>query len=151
MYKFALLPVLLFASLAFAVAQAKMLVNVDKHGIALKGHDPVAYFTQGKPVKGFADFVSEFGGAKYRFSSEENKKLFDADPAKYAPQFGGYCGYAVSKGYTAEIDPEAFIIMDGRLILQYSKSVLKTWEKDAQGYLSRADANWLKVVESEGK
>jgi YHS domain-containing protein len=143
----------LLLSLLMAVnASAKTLVNTDRDGIALSGYDPVAYFTQGQPVRGQADFTSTHAGAIYRFASAENKASFDAQPAKYAPAFGGFCGYAASRGYTAKIDPEAFLITsDGRLVLQYDRSVLARWNKDPEGHLKKADANWPAIVEKHGK
>ncbi len=143
------------AALVFSLVAAgrgeKILVNVDSHGVGAHGYDVVAYFTDNKAVEGKREFASGYKGVRYLFANAEHKKLFDAEPAKYAPQFGGYCGYAVSNNDTADIDPEAFVIMDGRLILQYSKSILEKWNKDPKGYLARADANWPKVVESQGK
>ena len=143
--------VLLIASVASAQENPKHYLNVDKHGLALQGYDPVGYFTQNKAVPGDEKLTSSLHGATYRFATAENKALFDADPAKYEPQFGGFCGYAVSKGYTAKIDPEAFIIQDGRLILQYSKSVLKKWNEDPANRLKSADSNWPKILDKNGK
>lgn len=147
-----LLVVAALATCVAATASAgKRLVNVDRKGVGIHGYDPVAYFTVSKATKGKTDLVSEYEGVKYRFASDENKKLFDAEPAKYVPQYGGYCGYAVANNDTADIDPEAFVIQDGRLILQYSKSILAKWQGDPKAYLSKADANWPKLVESKGK
>ncbi|MEM6355700.1 MAG: YHS domain-containing (seleno)protein, partial [Pseudomonadota bacterium] len=77
-------------------------------GTAIDGTDPVAYFTEGKPVEGSSDFTHEWNGATWRFSSAENRDLFAGDPEKYAPQYGGYCAWAVAQGYTASTDPEAW-------------------------------------------
>src|SRR5690349_18893041 len=93
---------------------AKSLVNVDSDGIAIKGYDPVAYFTDDKAVKGDSKFQSSYDGAIYYFVGAEHKSAFDANPAKYTPQFGGFCAFAVSKNSTAPILPEAFQIVDGR-------------------------------------
>ena len=132
-------------------ADAKNYLNTDKNGVAIKGHDPVAYFTQSKPVKGHPELKVVHDSATYLFASQENAELFKANPAKYAPQFGGFCAYAVSKGKTADIDPAAFQIVDGRLLLQYSKSVRDTFSKDTAGNLRKADANWPGIVEKHGK
>ena len=143
---------LLFAAL-FALAMtagAQTLVNTDRSGLALQGYDPVSYFTDNAATEGSADITSTSGGATYRFASAEHKQMFDADPAKYTPQFGGYCAYAVSRGDTASIDPEAFQIVDGRLLLQYSKSILATFNKDTSANLSKADANWPKLLAERG-
>ena len=130
---------------------AKRYVNVDRRGLALQGYDPVAYFTQNKAVKGDKTIVSNYHGATYRFASQDNKSAFDADPVKYEPQFGGFCGYAVSEGHTASIDAEAFVIMDGRLILQYSRKVLGMWNEDPANRLKSADKNWPGIAEKNGK
>ena len=141
-----------FAAL-FALAMtagAQTLVNTDRSGLALQGYDPVSYFTDNAATEGSSDITSTSGGATYRFASAEHKQMFDADPAKYTPQFGGYCAYAVSRGDTASIDPEAFQIVDGRLLLQYSKSILATFNKDTSANLSKADANWPKLLAERG-
>ena len=150
MRKLALL--LLSASLATPLlAQTKTLLNLDKSGVAIQGYDLVAFFTDHKPVKGKADFASKQVGATYLFSSKEHKDLFDKEPAKYEPVFGGYCAYGVSRNTLVEIDVDAFQIVDGRLILQYSKSVRNDFNKDTQGNLAKANANWLALVEKKGK
>ncbi len=127
------------------------LVNVDAHGLALAGHDPVAYFTDGRPVPGSPEITSQHAGATYRFASAEHKALFDADPAKYAPQFGGYCAYGMSRGHTAPVEVDAFAIVDGRLLLQYNKQVREMFRKDERGNLARADKYWPRVQASGGK
>lgn len=130
---------------------AKVLVNVDKAGLALQGYDPVAYFTLGKPTKGDPKYRSEFKGAIYQFVSDEHKAMFDKDPQKYEPQFGGYCGYAASINKTASVDVEFWEIIDGRLVLQHNKKAWDLWHKDVPGNLKKADANWPGLVEKEGK
>lgn len=140
-----------FLAAAAVVAADKSLLNLDKEGVAIQGHDPVAFFTVKAPLKGKAEFTSEFHGAKYRFHSAKHQAAFDAEPAKYEPQFGGYCAYGVSKGKLVEIDPEAFQIVEGRLLLQYSKGVRDDFNEDTQGNLKKADANWPKLVEKRGK
>ncbi len=115
-------------------------------GVAIHGYDPVAYFTMSRPVEGDAAIASVLEGATFRFASAEHKALFDADPEKYAPKYGGYCAYAVSKGATATTVPEAWSIRDGRLYLNYSTGVHRTWLKDVEGNIQRADANWPGVL-----
>ncbi len=132
-------------------AADKTLLNLDKSGLAIQGHDPVAFFTEGKPVKGRAEFVRLHGGATYQFASRENLELFRKDPAKYAPAFGGYCAFGVSKNKLVEIDVEAFQIVDGRLLLQYSKGVRDDFNKDTKGNLAKADGNWPGLLEKKGK
>lgn len=123
--------------------------NLDKNGIAIQGHDPVAFFIEKKPVKGKPTLYSKSGGATYHFSSAENKAIFDAEPTKYIPQFGGFCAYGVSKGAKVKIEVDAFQIVDGRLLLQYDKSVRDTFNKDQKGLLKKADANWLSVKDKK--
>jgi YHS domain-containing protein len=149
MKKFVLLFLLLLPSLTFAAG--KSLLNVDKTGLAIKGYDPVAYFAENRPIKGNPQFVSTYNGARYQFASAANKAAFDADPAKYEPQFGGFCAYAASEGHTAKIEPEAFQVLNGRLLLQYDLDVRELFNKDPQGRLKKADANWPSLVGKYGK
>lgn len=110
--------------------------------VAIRGADPVAYFTEGRPVAGDPGITAEWGGATWRFASAANRDRFLADPAAAAPQFGGFCAWAVAHGYTAETDPEAWKIVDGRLYLNYSKDVQADWEADIPGFIAKAEANW---------
>jgi YHS domain-containing protein len=126
-------------------------LNLDKQGIAIQGYDPVAYFTQNKPVQGNPKFLSRYQGATYYFASGEDKATFDANPTKYEPSFGGFCAYGVSRNKLVEIDVEAFQIVDGRLLLQYSKGVQKDFNKDTKGNLTKADMNWSALSERKSK
>lgn len=130
--------------------QTKSLVNVDKSGIALQGYDPVAFFTEGRPVKGSPGFESKYGGARYFFASAANKALFDGSPAKYEPQFGGFCAYGVAHGKKVPVEIEAFQIVDGRLLMQYDLGIKKEFNKDPQGNLQKADKNWPGILEEQG-
>ena len=134
-----------------AFAQTKTLLNLDQSGVAIQGYDPVAFFTDHKPVKGDAKFLVKHDGAVYFFASKEHKDLFKADPAKYTPEFGGYCAYGVSRNKLVEIDVDAFQIVDGKLLLQYSKGVRDDFNKDTSGNLVKADANWVGLVNKKGK
>jgi len=134
-----------------AFAQTKSLLNLDKAGVAIQGYDPVAFFTDGKPVEGKPEFPARHNGALYYFTSKEHRDLFKADPAKYEPAFGGYCAYGVSRNKLVEIDINAFQIVDGRLLLQYSKGVRDDFNKDTKGNLGKANANWPALVEKKGK
>jgi|SRR6516162_10563433 YHS domain-containing protein len=133
------------------LAETKTLLNLDKNGLALQGFDPVGFFTQNKPVKGKPEFTSTYHGATYYFASGENKALFGKEPDKFEPAYGGFCAYGVSRNKLVEIDPEAFQIVNGRLLLQYSKGVRNDFNKDAQGNLAKANANWPGLVEKKGK
>jgi len=117
-------------------------VNRNGQGVALKGYDPVAYFEQGRPVQGSPQFSHRWMEATWWFATAEHRDLFTKDPQKYAPQFGGYCAYALSEGYTANIDPEAWKIVDGKLYLNYSRGVQKKWEEDLQRRIQAAEKNW---------
>jgi len=149
MKKLVLLLLLLGSVPAFA--QTKSLLNLDKQGVAIQGYDPVAFFTQNHPVKGRPEFESKYNGARYLFASAEDKATFDANPAKYEPQFGGFCAFAVSRGHTAPVKIEAFQIVNGRLLMQYDLGVRKDFNKDTQANLQKADANWPGLVKKDGK
>jgi YHS domain-containing protein len=128
--------------LAVVAAHAAGENNVDASGLALKGYDPVAYFSENKPVKGRTEFTAQHEGATYRFASAANRDAFAAAPAKYSPQYGGYCAFGAAGGYKAPIEPEAWTVVDGKLYLNYSQSVRRQWSADIPGYLRKADANW---------
>ncbi|MHA1546556.1 MAG: YHS domain-containing (seleno)protein [Alphaproteobacteria bacterium] len=115
-------------------------------GVAINGYDPVAYFTQEKPVAGTPAFTTSWKGATWRFSTSANQASFVKNPEKFAPQFGGYCAYAVSKGATAKTEPDAWTIVQGKLYLNYSKSVRTIWRKDVPGNIAKANANWPGVL-----
>ncbi len=132
-------------ALAPTVALAKKPVYTS-WGKAIRGYDPVAYFKQRKPVKGNAKFTHEYKGATWYFSSAENRDLFASAPSSYAPQYGGYCAYAVSKGSTASTIPQAWDIVNGKLYLNYSKSIQKTWKKKQSSYIQKANSNWPGVL-----
>jgi len=132
---------------AAAYAFAADPVNKDRDGVAIEGYDPVAYFTMDKPVKGSEQFVHRWQGAEWRFANQEHLDLFKANPEKYAPQYGGYCAYAVSKNSTASIDPDSWKIVDGKLYLNYSKRIQRRWEKDIPGYIAKADKNWPGLID----
>ena len=129
----------LYASSAFA---AQVDPVYKDGGLAIRGYDPVAYFTEQKPIRGSEQFRYSWMGATWLFASAANRDQFAANPAQYAPQYGGYCSYAVSKGHTASIAPEAWRIVDGKLYLNYSKGVQKTWQQDVPGNIHKADQNW---------
>ena len=127
---------------AFAMEPENYIVN----GYALSGYDAVAYFTLSDAVVGNDAHQSEYNGATYRFSSAEHKTMFDANPEKYAPKYGGYCAYAVSRGYTASADPEAWTVHEGRLYVNFSKSVRAIWTTRRAKNIEAADANWPAVL-----
>ena len=116
--------------------------NLDARGVAIHGHDPVAYFTEGRAVMGRAEHRATVGAATYWFASAANQQAFVADPAKYEPQYGGYCAYGVAQGAKPDIDPAAFRIVDGKLYLNLSPAVQKRWQADIPGFIDRANQNW---------
>ena len=141
------IPALLAATLVLVTSAASAIEPVfsTTFGGAIRGYDPVAYFTEGRPVEGTSAHRYEWKGAAWSFASAANRAAFEADPEKYAPRYGGYCAWAVSQGYTASIDPEAWRIVDGALYLNYSLDVQERWAKDIPGNIARAEANWPRL------
>ena len=139
------------ASLLLAAsAHAGELVNVaGASGIAVNGYDPVAFFTEKKPVHGDPAITATYEGATYLFSSEEAKALFAKDPAKYAPQFGGYCAFGVSVGALFPVDVSTWQVRDGKLYLNLNPAILEAFNKDFEGYISKADKNWPDLVKKQ--
>ena len=119
-------------------------INANFFGTAIKGYDPVAYHTLGRPVEGSKRFTYKWNGAAWRFASAEHRNLFAANPARYAPAYGGYCAYAFAQGSKVDIDPTAWKIVEGTLYLNFNKAVQKLWEQDIPGYIARADAHWAR-------
>ncbi|RZM76092.1 YHS domain-containing (seleno)protein [Leptolyngbya iicbica] len=115
--------------------------------VAIAGADPVAYFTEGAYVPGSTEFTYEWSGATWQFASAENRDTFASNPAQYAPQYGGFCAWAVSQGYTAAIDPTAWTIVDDKLYLNYDANIQSRWERDIPGNIAKADANWPAVAQ----
>ena len=145
---------IIVAAMAAACSTAEAVaLNTDESGSALKGYDAVAYFAVSNAVKGDAKYTYIWNGAKWLFSSEENMKKFMSDPEAYAPQFGGYCAYAVSEGYTADADPEAWKVVDGKLYLNYNLDVQKTWETNEAERIENGKKNWqqFKTMKPEHK
>ena len=129
-------------SLSAASFAADIDINTNGNDLAIQGYDPVAYFTQEKPTIGSNDFTATYKNAIYLFSSEQNRDLFRASPAKYAPQFGGFCAYGVTKGRKFDTDPTAWRVVDGKLYLNLNKDVQKVWLADVPGYITNANQTW---------
>ena len=137
----AVLSALFVATAAIAPAGAiEPVYSAD--GAAIHGYDPVAYFSEESAVPGKTEFAHEYGGTTWRFASAGNRDKFAAEPEKYAPQYGGYCAWAVSQGYTAPVDPDAWSIRDGKLYLNYSKLIRARWALDKDSNIAAANANW---------
>jgi YHS domain-containing protein len=120
-------------------------VNATITGLALRGFDPVAYFTDGKPVLGDYAVTSEYDGATYRFASADHKALFDKDPAKYVPQYGGFCAFGTAQGFKVDGDPMVWKIVDNKLYLNLAPPVAARWNQDIPGYIKTANTNWQKI------
>lgn len=147
---------ILFVALAFALASLALAApayadQAPVHSglfsrVAVGGYDPVAYFTEGRPVRGSSQFRITHEGYEYRFASAQNLAAFRADPSRYLPQYGGYCAWAVAHGYTAPGNPNNWRIVDGRLYLNYNDDIQQRWERDIPGFIRSADANWPAVL-----
>ena len=139
---------IIFSALT-AAAFAGGAANVDGSGVGIQGYDPVAFFTGNKPVLGQEQFHSSYHDVTYRFASAEHQQMFEKDPAKYEPQFGGYCAYGVTQGHLAPIKVDAFEIVDGRLLMGYDANAKKAFDKDQAGNLKTADHNWPGLAEQK--
>lgn len=128
--------------LAFAAAPALATENYIVEGYAVSGYDPVSYFVAGAPVKGDPDLSTTYAGATYLFASPENKAAFEADPAKYAPQYGGFCAFGLAMGRKVPGDPNVWAIEDGKLYLNINPDVQTRWQANVPGFVRGADNNW---------
>jgi YHS domain-containing protein len=125
-----------------ALADSPIAAVNTEHGLAVKGYDPVSYFTTGKPTPGLAQFSTIYKGATYRFSSAENRDRFIATPEKFVPQYGGYCAYAVSLNKIADIEPDEWAIVNDKLYLNNGFLAQSLWSLDKSGNIVRGDRNW---------
>ncbi len=119
--------------------------DVTKSTPGISGYDPVAYFTDGKPMRGSGYHVTEFDGVTYAFVSEENKERFEANPGKYVPAYGGWCAYGVAVGKKFVADPQVWKIVKGTLYLNLDRDIQSKWNKDIPGYIETANANWVEI------
>lgn len=131
------------------VLGGRALLNLDKNGIALGGYDPVSYFTDGKPVKGDKSIEGTYNGALYFFVSQEHRATFEGNPTKYAPAYGGFCGYAASVGKVRPANPRVWSVVDGQLIVQHTKGAAELWEKDVAGNKAKADKYWPLLIDAK--
>jgi len=118
----------------------------SRQAAVIGGYDVVSYFRDGRPLRGSWRNAVMWKGSTWQFASAEHRSLFEMNPKAYAPQYGGYCAYAVSRGYTASVEPEAWQIVDGKLYLCNSLSVRARWQNDIAGHIQRGDANWPHVL-----
>ena len=136
------LPIALFTFLFSANLFAQTISYHSTNGIAIKGYDPVAYFSLQKATAGYKEFSYEWSGTRWLFSSQANLDAFKADPQKYAPQYGGFCAYGVSENHKSPTDPNAWTVTDGKLYLNYSLKVKELWSKDIPGRIQKANGFW---------
>lgn len=135
----------LFAASLLVAARADAAEVFSTDAGAIRGYDVVAYFSEGRAVRGSPDIHHEWRGARWHFDSEAHREAFAADPERYAPQYGGFCAYGTANGYQVSTSPEAFAIEDGKLYLNYNAAVQRTWNQDRTGHIRAADANWPKL------
>ena len=128
--------------LIFPTSRESPAYNIDDDDIAIHGYDPIAYFTEGRPIKGKSEFEYAWQDARWHFSSAGNRDLFKANPVRYSPQYGGYCALGISAGEYADIDPEAWSIVDGKLYLNKTMEYTATWNKSPDAYVKTAHYNW---------
>src|SRR5512146_1805242 len=117
-------------------------VNTDATGFVIRGYDPVAFFTEGRPVPGRPQFSAEYQGGTYLFATAANRDAFKANPEKFAPQYGGFCAYAVAAGKKSDIDPASWRIVDGRLYFNLNPVILEKWSKETNEYIRKSEKNW---------
>lgn len=141
--KLALVAVMLGTS--FSLMAADIGMSVDENDIAIKGYDPVAYFTDNGAVQGSPEFTATYKNAIYHFASSENRNKFKANPQAFAPQYGGYCAFGVAMGKKFETDPQAWKVEDGKLYLNLDKTVQQRWLEDTQGFIQDANTNWTNI------
>lgn len=133
---------LLVSSLSFA---SNIEVNANGNDLAIKGYDTVSYFTKGSPTKGSDKFTAAYNGAIYQFSTASNRDLFQSEPSKYAPQYGGFCAFGVTMNKKFDTDPMAWHIRGDKLYLNLNKDVQKKWVTDIPGYIETAQTNWIDI------
>ncbi len=138
------------AAAAGVMSDQNVLLNLDRDGVAIQGYDPVAFFTDKKPIEGNPTIRSTYGGAIYYFATSEHKAAFDQSPEKFLPQYGGWCAYAASIDTLSPIDPKYWEIVDGRLLLQHNQKAWDLWHRDAPSNLVKADKNWPGLVDRNG-
>ena len=133
-------------TLVVAIAATPVLAKDHTHSTpGISGYDPVAYFTDGKATKGNGYHVAEYKGVTYAFASEEHQEMFEANPEKYLPAYGGYCAYGVAVGKKFVVDPEVWKIVDGKLYLNLDRDIQSKWNKDIPGYIDQANTNWTEI------
>lgn len=118
-------------------------------GKAIKGYDPVAFFTESKPVMGRDSLMTQWNGATWYFASRKNLEAFKAAPEKFAPQYGGYCAYGTAHGHKAPTEVDTWTVVDGKLYFNYNSNVKEMWVKDQPGFIKKADETWAMIKDKE--
>lgn len=118
-------------------------------GLAIHGYDPVAILKESKTIEGLESLSHTWKGATWRFASRQNLEAFKSDPEKYAPQYGGYCAYGMSRGYKASTEIDTWSIVNNKLYFNYNRDVKKEWEKERDSRIKTADENWKTVKDHE--
>lgn len=136
------------STVAFAAAESNISsgLTLQGPGLAVRGYDVVAYFTDGQPTVGSAKHATVFENATYRFANEKHLKAFERDPERYVPRYGGYCAYGVSVGAKFDGDPQLWRIVDGQLYLNLNEDIQLTWLEDVPSNIEKADRNWSKIA-----
>lgn len=128
---------------AYAVKLTGGEYNTMYAGLGAKGYDIVAYFTEGKPRMGSDRYTAPYGGVTWQFASREHRDLFAANPARYAPQYGGFCSWGVAQGKLFDVDPvNGWRVVEGKLYLNFNADIQKVWQQDASGFIAKAERNW---------
>ena len=141
--------VALSVALATSTLAAGVEINASTTGLAMQGYDPVAYFTEGEATKGNWKITTLHNDATYRFTTEENKAAFEANPEAYLPAYGGYCAFGAAMGFKFDGDPNYWKIVDNRLYLNLSEDIQKRWEGDIPGFIEQASANWEDIADKD--
>lgn len=139
--------IILFAACSSSVKKGTEIF--EKEGAAIGGYDPVAFFAEGKPVKGLASYNLKWKDANWQFASKANLDSFSKAPEKYAPQYGGYCAYGTADGHKAPTEIDTWTVLDGKLYFNYNQNVKGMWDKDRPNLIQQADGNWEKIKFSE--
>lgn len=142
----------ILATIMLVVGMASASAFAENHAYStpgVSGYDPVAYFTDDKAVRGSGFHVTVVDGVTYAFASAEHQKMFEANPQKYLPAYGGHCAYGLGVGKKFVADPEVWKIVEGKLYLNLDKGIQQKWEKDIPGYIKRGDANWVTMKDKK--
>jgi YHS domain-containing protein len=135
--------IIVLSILVAGLSWAQVPAYFNSDGVAIKGHDPVAYFSENSAVAGSKQFSYNWQGIEWHFKNQSNLDAFKANPEKYAPQFGGYCAYGASENHKSPTEPAAFTIVNDKLYLNYNLKVKELWSKDIKGHIEKAEVNWV--------